>query len=284
MVKTRRTLSHAALRAGFIGGFVAALTVLVWEVPIAQVLPLRALPPLVGAATHAVLIAAIPEEMVKFAATLFVVHRFADRDNAADVILTALAVALGFAVTEDAVYVTGAAAHSARAGGMIAVLRAVTAVPMHAMFGLVMGALAAGAIRSRGFGAGAGIGRLILAPLVPALMHGAYDFLLLLIARDPRAVWAIRLLPLVMSVSVALAIVLSTAVLRHSHRSDRAARAGAAAPAMLGVFLLAVGLLFVVVVMITPGIQLKQAMTALCVMPLLLGLDLIRAAMGRLRG
>lgn len=77
-----------------------------------------------------------------------------------DCMVYAGATALGFAAVENILYVTST-------GVQTAILRAVTAVPAHLMFGLVMGWYFAEHLfrgRSRG-----------LAYIIPALLHGVYD-------------------------------------------------------------------------------------------------------------
>lgn len=77
-----------------------------------------------------------------------------------DCIIYAGAVALGFATVENVLYVTSA-------GFSTAVLRSVTAVPAHLMFGIIMGSLFG---RSLTTGANKA-----WAYLVPAVAHGVYD-------------------------------------------------------------------------------------------------------------
>lgn len=77
-----------------------------------------------------------------------------------DSIIYSGATALGFACVENILYVT-------HAGISTAILRAVTAVPAHLMFGIWMGTYFAEAIFE---------GRpKVLAYIVPALAHGLYD-------------------------------------------------------------------------------------------------------------
>jgi RsiW-degrading membrane proteinase PrsW (M82 family) len=275
LIKTGRQVSREALWAGFLGGLIVAVALIGWETAIAWVLPLNRLPPLGGAAGQAFFIAAIPEEGAKFCALLLVIRRFVYLGDVPDTILAALGVALGFAVAENAGYVIHAYAASAIAGGVIALLRSVTAVPEHVAFGLTMGALIAG---TRGGGHGdvpENPGRMALALVLPIVMHGAYDFLLMAHARLPSAGWTIQWLPIVMAISLLSAILLCNNVLRHAAGIDRMAALGAAAPATLGCFLLLLGLLMVGLVLLVPVPPVQQALTVYCVVPLLLGLDLL---------
>ena len=79
-------------------------------------------------------------------------------------------VALGFALWENIGYV-------AAFGLSTALIRAVTAVPGHACFGVFMGVWYGMAKRREGAGDAEGSGRMrARALLIPALLHGFYDF------------------------------------------------------------------------------------------------------------
>ena len=282
LIKTRRPLLREGLCAGFVSGVLVAIAVISWEMALEWLLPLRELPPVADAAGRATLIAAIPEEGLKFCALLVVVRRFVYPGDIADMILASLGVALGFAVMENAGYVIRASAVSMTGGGVVALVRSVSAVPLHVICGLVMGALTAAAMRDVPLGGQASSGRLAPALLLPVLIHAAYDFLLMLRHRDPSVTWTLQVLPLVMAAAVALAIVLCNAMLRRARQLDwSAAQCGAAAPALLGSFLLLVGMLTVGVMLLAPGMLAKQAMAIYCVVPLMFGLDLLWTALGR---
>jgi RsiW-degrading membrane proteinase PrsW (M82 family) len=110
LIKTRRPLLGEGLWGGFVSGVAVGVAVIAWELAFSWLLPLENLPPVPAAAGHALLIAALPEEALKYGATLLVARRFVYPGNVADVILTALGVAVGFAVAEDASYVINASA------------------------------------------------------------------------------------------------------------------------------------------------------------------------------
>jgi RsiW-degrading membrane proteinase PrsW (M82 family) len=282
LIKTRKPMSREGLWAGFLAGILVAMALIAWEMAIAWVLPLHRLPPLAGAAAQAVLVAAIPEEGAKFCTLLLVIRRYVYHGDVSDTILAALGIALGFAVMEDAAYVIRASSVSTIGGGVVGLLRSVTAVPEHVVFGLTMGALVAA---SGGGGHADSPGspwRLVLALVVPVAMHGAYDFLLMARAHDPAAVWTIRLLPLVMAVSVISAILLCGHVLKRAAWIDRTASSGPAAPGLLGCFLLLLGLLMVGLMLIVPSLPAQQTLAVYCVVPLLFGLDLVWAAYSRI--
>ena len=284
LIKTRKPLASEALWAGFLAGLLVAMGLMAGELGIARLLPLDHLPPLAKAGARAVLVAAIPEEGVKFCALLLVIRRYVYPDDAAATIIAALGVALGFAVMEDAFYVLRAFSVSAIGGSMVAVGRALTAVPGHVVFGLTMGALVAAA---RGGGHAElteNPVELVPALLLPVVMHGAYDFLLMAHNRlDPTTFWTVRLVPLVMAASVLSAILLCNVVLRHAARFDHPGPEAPRAPAWLGCFFVVLGLLMVWLMLDLPALQLQQALAMFCVVPLLFGLDLMWTAFGRMR-
>jgi len=111
-------------------------------------------------------LAAIPEELAKFAVLVLYCMRRPDFDEPMDGIVYGVTVSLGFATLENVFYVMD--------GGLdVAYARAFTAVPSHAVEGAVMGYFAA---RWRWPEPG-GDGRrsLALAILAPILIHGIYD-------------------------------------------------------------------------------------------------------------
>ena len=89
-----------------------------------------------------------------------------------DAVVYAVAASLGFAALENVLYVV-------LSGFGTAILRAVTAVPGHAVFGVFMGYHYGIAKRAAVYGDRALARReMLLTYLVPVLLHGCYDFLL----------------------------------------------------------------------------------------------------------
>ena len=88
-----------------------------------------------------------------------------------DGVVYAVAVSLGFALWENIQYVISY-------GLSTALVRAVTAVPGHASFGVIMGAWYGLAKRkqAQGWDSASRLAR-VLAVVVPAIVHGAYDFI-----------------------------------------------------------------------------------------------------------
>lgn len=113
-------------------------------------------------------VAAFTEEMFKFLAFLLIVWRNRNFNELFDGIIYAVFISLGFAAVENILYVIG---H----GGGVGVLRAFTAVPAHALFGITMG-FYFGLAR---FNPEKFKKYLWLAILVPILLHGLYDFFLM---------------------------------------------------------------------------------------------------------
>jgi RsiW-degrading membrane proteinase PrsW (M82 family) len=129
------------------------------------------MPPLgnVGeAAYHAFVVAGITEEGFKFVVIYLLVWRSPQFNEKFDGIVYAVFVSLGFAAVENTLYVL-------ENGYQTAMVRALTAVPAHALFGVAMGyylgiARMFGELRSS---------YLSRAILIPVVLHGIYDFILM---------------------------------------------------------------------------------------------------------
>jgi len=120
------------------------------------------------AAYHAFVVAGSTEELFKFLALYLLVWKSPSFNEKFDGIVYAVFVSLGFAGVENVIYVLD--------GGMqTAVTRALTAVPAHAIFGVTMGyylGIAHMYEELRGK-------YLVRALLVPVILHGIYDFILM---------------------------------------------------------------------------------------------------------
>ena len=123
---------------------------------------------LASAAWNAFVVAACTEELFKFMALYLLIWRNRHFNEKFDGIVYASFISLGFAGLENILYVTE--------GGMsVGITRAFTAVPAHALFGVIMGyqfGLARFYPEERAR-------RLFLALLIPILLHGIYDFILM---------------------------------------------------------------------------------------------------------
>ena len=121
-----------------------------------------------AAAYHAFVVAGSTEEIFKFLALYILVWKSPSFDEKFDGIVYAVFVSLGFAAVENVLYVMD--------GGMqTALSRAITAVPAHAIFGITMGYYL-GIARMYEELRKAYMWRAILFPI---LLHGIYDFILM---------------------------------------------------------------------------------------------------------
>jgi protease PrsW len=113
-------------------------------------------------------VAAFTEELFKYLAFLIIIWRNRNFNELFDGIIYAVFISLGFAAIENFFYVFGK-------GGGVGVLRAFTAVPAHALFGITMGYYF-GMAR---FNEETSKKYLWFALLVPIVLHGFYDFFLM---------------------------------------------------------------------------------------------------------
>ena len=115
-------------------------------------------------------IAGLVEETSKFLVITLFLLRHEDVRNPADIVLLAAATSVGFAGLENIFYVFDNPGY----WGEVALGRAVTATPSHAVGGVAMGSLLAlyrfGGLRKR---------HLLLALVIPVALHGAYNYPLL---------------------------------------------------------------------------------------------------------
>lgn len=121
-----------------------------------------------AAAYHAFVVAGSTEELFKFLALYLLVWKSPSFNEKFDGIVYAVFVSLGFAGVENVLYVMD--------GGMqTAITRALTAVPAHAIFGISMGYYLGIAHMYQEL-KGKYLARALL---VPVLLHGIYDFILM---------------------------------------------------------------------------------------------------------
>ncbi len=197
-VKVNLRLPKAARKRLFKLGGRFALLALVFELA-EGLIPLKEFSPLTHAFLQAMFIAAIPEELVKFAAVNKFGKRELDETGPGIAILLAVGASLGFAVFENKIAVFG--------GGFgVWLVRAVTAVPMHAIDGFTMGSFMALAWRDY---RGTDYRMMALALIVPMLFHFSYDFLLFLHQYNPTLTWPTKLEPAVMLVEGLFAMILT---------------------------------------------------------------------------
>ncbi|MCP4312636.1 MAG: PrsW family intramembrane metalloprotease [Bacteroidetes bacterium] len=121
-----------------------------------------------NAAYQAFLVAGTTEEVFKYLALYLLIWKSPKFNEQFDGIVYAVFVSLGFATVENIMYVM-------EGGFQTAAVRALTAVPAHAIFGITMGYYFGIARRYSELRKG----NLLRAVWVPILLHGIYDFILM---------------------------------------------------------------------------------------------------------
>jgi len=155
---------RAVLLTTFFLGVAIVIPVLAIAAPLALLGATIGDPYLLGV-YHAFAVAAIPEELCKLAVVWFYCSRHKAFDEPMDGLVYGAIASLGFATLENLLYV-------AQGGTTVALLRAFTAVPSHAFWGVIMGYYVGQARfgpperRAR---------RLCAAFVVPMLLHGLYN-------------------------------------------------------------------------------------------------------------
>jgi len=116
----------------------------------------------------AFVVAAFTEEVFKFAVLYFLIRKSSEFNERFDGIVYAVFISLGFAAVENVLYVY-------EDGLDVGLMRAFTAVPAHALFGVSMGyyfALSKFETESTDI-------NMFKALAVPIVLHGIYDFILM---------------------------------------------------------------------------------------------------------
>jgi RsiW-degrading membrane proteinase PrsW (M82 family) len=130
--------------------------------------PMRQMSGYPAAAWNAFIVAGMTEEVFKFSALMILFWGNRNFNEKFDGIVYASFISLGFAAVENILYVKDG-------GAGLGLMRAFTAVPAHALFGVVMGyhaGLARFYPQERRF-------RLFFALALPIVLHGVYDFILM---------------------------------------------------------------------------------------------------------
>ncbi|MBU6418905.1 MAG: PrsW family intramembrane metalloprotease [Proteobacteria bacterium] len=161
--------------------------------------PEMGLSPIAHATMHALLLAAVPEALVTFAAINRFNKRERDEIGPGVAILISVGCSLGFAVFETQFYALGG-------GFSTSIIRAFSAVPMHAIFGFTMGSFMALSWQSP---KGSDDRMVLLALVVPILFHFCYAFLIYLQPYAPALEWPQRLLPALMLAEGLFALILT---------------------------------------------------------------------------
>ncbi|HEX2687739.1 MAG TPA: PrsW family intramembrane metalloprotease [Kofleriaceae bacterium] len=150
-------------------GMLSVVPALVLEVVLSKTIGDQIEPQLTyqGSSFHAFIVAAAVEEACKIFVVYWVVWQKPEFDERMDGIVYASRAGLGFALVENVMYLLGQ--HSLQGQILVWVVRALLAVPGHAMWTGMIGAMAA---RRRFDGKGLG---LIGGYLLAVAFHGAYD-------------------------------------------------------------------------------------------------------------
>jgi RsiW-degrading membrane proteinase PrsW (M82 family) len=173
----------------------------------------RARPTLGGAFTQGFIVAGIPEEVVRYAGLLLVIARYLEGRRLQDVLLLAVGIGMGFAGLENLLYLT----RYAQVWEFLALMRSVSAIPAHGILALIMGALLIATVLSdehRWLG-------LLMALVVPILLHGLYDSLLFAAVGNAAVrVWSLPATVIVMTTSGLVAVGLCNMVLPEAAEMD----------------------------------------------------------------
>ena len=157
-----------------VAGMRSVIPALIAEVALSQTFGENVAPVLTyqGASFHAFIVAAMVEEACKIMVVYWVVWRRPEFDERMDGIVYASRAGLGFALVENVLYLL----QQQTLGGQVEVwiMRAVLAVPGHAMWTGMIGAMAA---RRRFDGKGLG---LVGGYLLAVAFHGSYDMIVYL--------------------------------------------------------------------------------------------------------
>lgn len=277
--KARAGWRSEAIWNAFLVGAVSAFAAIAVELALGYLLPLERAGPVAEAGLTAVLVAAIPEEAVKFFVLVWIAERHVDVRRLQDLLALALAVSLGLATLENFFYLIST-------GGwqMIAALRAITAVPGHGIDGLAMGALL---IRARLSGRAED---LRLALIVPILLHAAYDFPLFALRKDIGTLWFGMAWMAVIAASAVFVITLCNRILAKAAAADRDAGRDDHSiestywPIAGGAVVLIAGPLLAAWAFHTKGVEVASVAIALSIFPLAFGIDSIRTGLKRRRG
>jgi len=276
IAKARGGWKSEATWNAFLVGAVSALAALTIELALSCLLPLERTGAVAEAGITAVLLAALPEESIKFFVLVSLAEKHVDVRRLQDLLMLALAVSLGFATLENFFYVISA-------GGwkMIAALRAITAVPGHGIDGLAMGALL---IRARLSGRAEDVR---LALIVPVLLHAAYDFPLLALHKDIGKIWFGTSWLVVIAASSIFVIKLCNRVLAKAIASDRAAGRDDSSIESAG-WLIAGGAMVLIAgpslaawAFDAKGVEVASVATALSIFPIAFGIDSVLTGLKR---
>ncbi len=161
---------------GILGVFVAVF----FEVLVSTLKPFFAFSIIAYIGFEAFVVAGLVEESVKLYIVKKSIYKNEKFDEIMDGIIYTIAVSLGFACFENIIYVMGS-------GIGVAILRGVTAVPMHAIMSGIMGYYIG---QAKFASSSQEEKRLIKKGLkIAILLHGTYDFSIMILKVLPGLVW-----------------------------------------------------------------------------------------------
>jgi RsiW-degrading membrane proteinase PrsW (M82 family) len=285
VTKTRASWGNEALWTAFFLGGLGVIGAIPVELVVQWLADHASLTSALKAGVIATFSAAVPEETIKYLILVCAVERHVDARRRQDIIILALAVALGFATVENFLYVV-----TPTNWGLVAAIRALTAVPGHGIDGLAMGALLTAAR--------VGLDRQkaweCFALIVPVTMHAAYDYPLFVL-RSSAAVTGtgpqlvVLWITILLATSI-LAIGLCNWILPAAAQADRISRRdlreSAATPFIIGVgcAFLVIAAMLGVLVAVSNGIAFPAIGIGLGIFPLAMGIDLIRTGLRQRQG
>ena len=152
----------------FAGGVLSVFVSLLFSTPLSS---LTSMMPsaLIRSFYDAFFLAAIPEELAKWLIFYWLIRKAKDFDQYYDGILYAIFISMGFAMLENVLYVM-------KGGMSVAVVRAVLSVPGHMLFAIPMGYYLSLSKFEQG---NLAIKHQWYSFLIPVLLHGTFDFILM---------------------------------------------------------------------------------------------------------
>lgn len=154
------------LLLALLSGMISVIPILIVEIFLSKLVPYFS--SIYQAGYNAFIVAAFTEELFKFIAFFIIIWGNKEFNEKFDGIVYAVFVSLGFALVENILYVF-------ENGMNTGILRAFTAVPAHALFGIVMGYR----LGLAKFYPNQRTKHIILALVYPIILHGFYDFILM---------------------------------------------------------------------------------------------------------
>jgi RsiW-degrading membrane proteinase PrsW (M82 family) len=280
IAKARGTWKAEPVWNAYFIGAVSAIAASALEYAIGHLLPLGQMSPVASSAAEAVLVAAIPEEAIKFFVLVSLAEKHVDVRRFQDILVLALAVSLGFATLENFFYLI-----SAGDWKLTAALRAITAVPGHGIDGLAMGAL----LMATRLNGGKSLWSTRYALVVPILLHAAYDFPLFAIHKGIGKIWFASAWLVIIALSSLFVVNLCNRIIPRAVAADRTAgRDGTSIETtdrfiVGGTIGLLIGPLLAASAFYSRGLEHASLATILGIFPVALGIDSIVTGFRRRR-